>query len=183
MPSKQSMVVADESQLVPLDQAQKLEKEPDRLLYLASATKLAQILEQATKGEELLSPIQSNLVPLPHQIAALRKVLSTPVTRFLLADEVGLGKTIEAGMVMKELKLRGVAKRILVVVPKGLATQWDAEMRHHFNEQFQIVNGEDISSLDRLFASDGGAWKVFDQVLVSLDSIKPLVEGTHRRVQ
>jgi len=175
IPSKQSMVVADESQLVPLDQTQKLEKEPDRLLYLASATKLAQILEQATKGEELLSPIQSNLVPLPHQIAALRKVLSTPVTRFLLADEVGLGKTIEAGMVMKELKLRGVAKRILVVVPKGLATQWDAEMRHHFNEQFQIVNGEDISSLDRLFASDGGAWKVFDQVLVSLDSIKPLV--------
>ena len=175
MPLKQSMVVADESQLIPLDLAQNLDKEPDRLLYLASVTKLAQILEQATRGVELLSPIQSNLVPLPHQIAALRKVLSTPVTRFLLADEVGLGKTIEAGMVMKELKLRGAAKRILIVVPKGLATQWDSEMRNHFNEQFQIINGEDISSLDRLFASDGGAWKVFDQVLVSLDSIKPIM--------
>ena len=133
MPSKQSMVVADESQLIPLDLAQNLDKEPDRLLYLASVTKLAQMLEQASRGEELLSPIQSNLVPLPHQIAALRKVLSTPVTRFLLADEVGLGKTIEAGMVMKELKLRGAAKRILIVVPKGLATQWDSEMKNHFN--------------------------------------------------
>ncbi|NMB01451.1 MAG: DEAD/DEAH box helicase [Firmicutes bacterium] len=175
IPLKQAMVVADESQLIPLDQAQNLDREPDRLLYLASVTKLAQILEQASRGEELLSPIQSNLVPLPHQIVALRKVLSAPVTRFLLADEVGLGKTIEAGMVMKELKLRGVAKRILVVVPKGLVVQWDLELRLHFNEHFQIINGEDISSLDRLFASDGGTWKIFDQVLVSLDSIKPIV--------
>ncbi len=98
--------------------------------------------------------------------------------RYLLADEVGLGKTIEAGLVMHELKLRGLVCRTLVVAPKGLATQWVAEMHElklrglvcrtlvvapkglatqwvaemqiHFNEQFHLVLGEDISTLQRL---------------------------------
>ena len=118
--------------------------------------------------------MQSNVIPLPHQIAALKKVLSSSPPRYMLADEVGLGKTIEAGLVLKELKLRGLAKRILIVVPKGLAKQWQSEMRIHFNEEFQMINGDDIPNLDRLFASEGGAWKIFDQVLVSLDSIKPI---------
>lgn len=173
-PSMQTMLWAEESQLQPLDWLQNLEKEPDRLLYLSAATKILQILDQASRGEELLSPIQSNLVPLPHQIAALKKIMGGSSLRFLLADEVGLGKTIEAGMVLKELKLRGLAKRILIVVPKGLATQWESEMRIHFNEEFHMINGEDIANLDRLFVSEGGAWKLFDQVLVSLDSIKPI---------
>src|SRR3990172_7043194 len=70
--------------------------------------------------------------------------------RYLLADEVGLGKTIEAGLVMRELKLRGLVRRTLVVSPKGIATQWVAEMQVHFNEQFQLVLGDDIATLNRV---------------------------------
>jgi SNF2 family DNA or RNA helicase len=68
----------------------------------------------------LAAPIESSVIPLPHQIKALSKAVSSNSVRYLLADEVGLGKTIEAGLIMRELKLRGMVKRILIVAPKGL---------------------------------------------------------------
>jgi superfamily II DNA or RNA helicase len=64
-----------------------------------------------------------------------------------------------------------------VVAPKGLATQWVAEMETHFNETFQLVMGEDIGTLQRLSRSANrptSAWTMFDQVIVSLDSVKPM---------
>ena len=114
---------------------------------------------------------------MPHQIHALSRVISGDRVRYLLADEVGLGKTIEAGLVMRELKLRGLVRRILVVSPKGIATQWVAEMQTHFNEQFQLVLGDDIGTLQRLAPGAdhrSSAWSMFDQVIVSLDSVKPM---------
>jgi superfamily II DNA or RNA helicase len=121
--------------------------------------------------------MESNVIPLPHQIHALSRAISGDRVRYLLADEVGLGKTIEAGLVMRELKLRGLVRRILVVSPKGIATQWVAEMQTHFNEQFQLVLGDDIGTLQRLAPGAdhrSSAWSMFDQVIVSLDSVKPM---------
>lgn len=82
----------------------------DTLCYLATAAKIANVQQEDT----LLAPIESNVIPLPHQLKALTKAMSKKQVRYLFADEVGLGKTIEAGLVMRELKLRGLAKRILV---------------------------------------------------------------------
>ncbi|MDD2301519.1 MAG: helicase-related protein, partial [Eubacteriales bacterium] len=82
-----------------------------------------------------------------------------------------------AGLVMRELKLRGLVRRTLVVSPKGIATQWVAEMQTHFNEQFQLVLGDDIGTLQRLAPGAdhrNSAWSMFDQVIVSLDSVKPM---------
>jgi len=121
--------------------------------------------------------MESNVIPLPHQIHALSRAISGDRVRYLLADEVGLGKTIEAGLVMRELKLRGLVRRTLVVSPKGIATQWVAEMQTHFNEQFQLVLGDDIGTLQRLAPGAdhrSSAWSMFDQVIVSLDSVKPM---------
>jgi SNF2 family DNA or RNA helicase len=84
---------------------------------------------------------------------------------------------IEAGLVMRELKLRGLVRRTLVVSPKGIATQWVAEMQTHFNEQFQLVLGDDIGTLQRLAQGaehQSSAWSMFDQVIVSLDSVKSM---------
>ncbi len=110
--------------------------------------------------------------------------------RYLLADEVGLGKTIEAGLIMREIKLRGTVKRTLVIAPKGLVAQWVSEMRFHFGETFQLVLPEDIKTLRRITPArapqnsdqpnrnsetlPANAWQMFSQVVVPMDSVKPL---------
>lgn len=145
--------------------------------YLAAAAKVSEVLHGRPEDEEqvLLAPMESNVVALPHQTKALTKAISGDTIRYLLADEVGLGKTIEAGLIMRELKLRGFIDRTLVVAPKGIATQWVSEMETHFDEEFQLLLGEDLNSLDRIKGSrNDSAWSMFDQVVVSLDSVKPI---------
>src|SRR5271157_4122305 len=105
----------------------------DRLVYAAAAARIADALTQ----DLLLAPLEAGVIPLPHQLYALSRAMSDDRIRYLLADEVGLGKTIEAGLVFRELKLRGLVKRVLVVAPKGIIAQWVQEMKTHFNEEFQ----------------------------------------------
>lgn len=188
LPNQDAVVRVPRSALRPLSADLQPEIEAGRIAYVAAAAKVAEVLEgslfgngSATDGHVLLAPMESNVIPLPHQIHALSRAISGDRVRYLLADEVGLGKTIEAGLVMRELKLRGLVRRILVVSPKGIATQWVAEMQTHFNEQFQLVLGDDIGTLQRLAPQFGksadqrkSAWSMFDQVIVSLDSVKPM---------
>lgn len=124
-------------------------------------------------NEGLLSHLSSGIIPLPHQLYALNRVVSTNTIRYILADEVGLGKTIEAGLIIKELKARGLIKRILVVCPKGLVTQWELEMKEKFDEHFDIVLPEDYGTLKR-FTSQSNVYQAFDQIISPMDSIKPL---------
>ncbi len=166
---------------------------PDFVAYVAAAAKVAEVLEgstSATDGHVLLAPIESSVIPLPHQIRALSRAIANDRVRYLLADEVGLGKTIEAGLIMRELKLRGLVKRTLVIAPKGLVSQWVSEMRFHFGETFQLVLPEDIKTLKRIAPVTGpgngekgnhdpealpaNAWQMFSQVVVPMDSVKPL---------
>ncbi len=76
----------------------------------------------------------------PHQIFVAQRVLEAPRPRFLLADEVGLGKTIEAGLILQELRARGALDRVLVVVPTTLTVQWLYELRQKFNERFKLYD-------------------------------------------
>lgn len=121
----------------------------------------------------ILSSIGDSIIPLPHQIYALNRALSGNKVRYIIADEVGLGKTIEAGMIIKELKTRGLINRILIVCPKGLITQWHMEMKSKFNENFNIVLPDDFDSIKRIYGDDN-IWSNFSQVICSLDSVKPL---------
>lgn len=181
LPNQDTVVRVPQSALRPLDAGLQPDIEAHRIQHLASAAKVAEILEgsvDAQEGHILLAPMESNVIPLPHQIHALSRIMSGDRIRYLLADEVGLGKTVEAGLVMRELKLRGLVRRTLVVAPKGLASQWVAEMQTHFNEDFQLVLGEDIASMQR-FANGShhrhrSPWEMFNQVVVSLDSVKPM---------
>ena len=95
------------------------------------------------------------------------------VSEYLLADEVGLGKTIEAGLILRELKLRGMVKRVLVIAPKGLVTQWVAEMLTHFNEDFRLLIPSDFSAYRRI-AKEDNIWQSHPQVVCPMDSVKPL---------
>ena len=146
----------------------------EQILHAAAAAKLLDALEDNL----LLAPIQSSVVPLPHQLYALNRALSRDRIRYLLADEVGLGKTIEAGLILRELKLRGLARRILVVAPKGLVRQWQAEMRLHFNEKLQFIEPAELAAFRQARSvtnnEEENLWRVHDQVICSLDSVKPL---------
>lgn len=81
--------------------------------------------------------------PLPHQLEAVYDYfLKLPRIRFLLADDPGAGKTIMAGLLLKELKIRGLVKRTLIVAPANLTFQWQREMKDKFREQFDVMRGE-----------------------------------------
>jgi len=167
MPSKNAVVRVSASHLKPLYEIAIDNKH--QIAYLASAARVADALTQ----DVLLAPIESPVIPLPHQVKALSKAVSSNWVRYLLADEVGLGKTIEAGLIMRELKLRGLVKRTLVVVPKGLVAQWIAEMRFHFKEEFRLIIPSDFSAYRRI-ASQENLWQIHPQVICSMDSVKPL---------
>lgn len=167
LPSKDAVVRARSRELGPLDAVQTT---VDQILHTAAAAKLLDALEDNL----LLAPIQSSVVPLPHQLYALNRVMSRDRIRYLLADEVGLGKTIEAGLILRELKLRGMAKRILVVAPKGLVRQWQAEMRLHFGENFQFIEPSEFSAYRQFRDDEENLWRLHDQAICSLDSVKPL---------
>ena len=141
----------------------------DAIIYKATAARIA----EAMATEAMLAPLAASVVPLPHQLHALSRVLATERVRYLLADEVGLGKTIEAGLVLRELKLRGLVQRVLIVTPKGLSEQWIAEMRTHFGEEFVLVNPSDLSAL-RMLARERNPWSLVDQVVCSMDAVKPI---------
>ncbi|MEM3453385.1 MAG: SNF2-related protein, partial [Candidatus Hadarchaeum sp.] len=106
--------------------------------------------------------------PLPHQLEAVyHYVLPLPRIRFLLADDAGAGKTIMAGLLLKELKLRGLVARTLIVAPANLAFQWQREMRDRFRERFDIIRGMDLRS-----AYGINPWQDKSQVITSIDWAK-----------
>jgi superfamily II DNA or RNA helicase len=169
LPAKDAVVRARAQDLSSLEGMQTSVEE---VLHTAAAAKLQDALEDNL----LLAPIQSSVVPLPHQLYALNRAMSRDRIRYLLADEVGLGKTIEAGLILRELKLRGMARRILVVAPKGLVRQWQAEMRLHFGEKLQYIDPAELAAFRQWRNDEENLWRLHDQVICSLDSVKP-IEG------
>ncbi len=89
----------------------------------------------------------ANIHPLPHQLEAVYDYfLKLPSIRFLLADDPGAGKTIMAGLLIKELKIRGLIRRVLIITPANLTFQWQREMKDKFREKFLIVKGDVLRS-------------------------------------
>ena len=167
LPGKDAVIRARATDLLTLDS---IRPTVDQILHTAAAAKLLDALEDKL----LLAPIQTSVVPLPHQLYALNRAMSRDRIRYLLADEVGLGKTIEAGLILRELKLRGMIRRVLVVVPKGLVRQWQAEMRLHFGETLQFIEPAELAAFRQLRSDEENVWHLHDQVICSLDSVKPL---------
>ncbi|WP_375454027.1 DEAD/DEAH box helicase [uncultured Methylobacterium sp.] len=144
----------------------------DRLSYISAAARIADSLER----DALVAPLEGTVIPLPHQLLALQRAIAGDRIRYLLADEVGLGKTIEAGLILRELKIRGLVQRILVVAPAGLVLQWQSEMKTHFNEDFRLILPGSLSALRQAGAIDENEnlWRMHQQVICPLDSVKPI---------
>lgn len=109
LPGSDSVVRVSASNLRPLGDASTYS--PTGIAYVAAAARVADAFTHdlsAGRAGFLLSPIESSVIPLPHQIRALSRAILNDWVQYLLADEVGLGETIEAGHIMRELKLRGL---------------------------------------------------------------------------
>lgn len=110
----------------------------------------------------------SRVDPLPHQLEAVYDyLLKLARVRFLLADDAGAGKTIMAGLLIRELKLRSLCERILIVAPANLAFQWQRELKEKFDEKFLVLKGEDIR--DQFGVNQ---WLEQKKVITSLDLAK-----------
>lgn len=130
-------------------------------------------LSIAHNAGHLLGLARTRLVIEPYQLAPVLQVMSAPRQRFLLAEDVGMGKTIEAGLVMMELIARGRGDRILIVVPAALQDQWADEMRDKFGLAFEILDSEYMAKelLPRL-PSGANPWHYANRVITSIDFAK-----------
>jgi len=122
----------------------------------------------ASLFDPLLAVNVSKVDPLPHQIDAVYgRILQLPRIRFLIADDPGAGKTIMAGLVIKELKLRHLVRRILVVTPGHLKDQWRRELADRFEEHFVVVDRGTVAG-----HYGENVWQREAQIITSMDFAK-----------
>ena len=103
--------------------------------------------------------------PLPHQIQLVHRIISSGTLNWLIADDVGLGKTIEVGLLLAALGRKGHARQVLVVCPAGLTRQWQDELQYKFDQHYEIY-GRDF------YVNKTAHWKLHDRVIVSIDLAK-----------
>ena len=103
--------------------------------------------------------------PLPHQINLVHHIMNSDHSNWLIADDVGLGKTIEVGLLLAAKRRRRQARRVLVVCPAGMVRQWQDEMRYKFNEEFLIYG-------DSFRIDHPSQWSTYEKVIVSIDRAK-----------
>ncbi len=138
---------------------------------------ILRLLKDQMKAGATQDIIQSaanfKIIPLPHQILTVNFVLDQFKPRALIADEVGLGKTIEAALIFEELKARGIARRILIIAPSGLCYQWQDEMKTKFCEDFAIYDSKTLSALKKIHGQETNLWKLQEKIITSIDFLKP----------
>ena len=151
------------------EQLSKLEIIPEREPFDGDAAKFRLGIEAMRLGiayeyDPYFSLSIARVDPLPHQLEAVYEYfMKAPRIRFLLADDPGAGKTIMAGLLIKELKIRGLIKRILIISPANLCWQWQRELKDKFRENFEIIRG------DILRANYGSnPWQDKNQVIASV---------------
>ena len=136
----------------------------ENTFFIIEATRF----KYASLFDPLLAMNVSKVDPLPFQIEAVYGyVLKQPHIRFLIADDPGAGKTIMSGLIIKELKLRRLANRILIVVPGHLKDQWRRELKEKFDETFIVL---DRHTFNAHYGEN--PWEQNDQIITSLDFIK-----------
>lgn len=143
---------------------------PERLEAFLDAVRWGSIASADTRS--LQSPYRSGISLEPYQLTPVNRALNMPRVNLLIADDVGLGKTIESGLVALELSLRHRARRILVVCPPSLQQQWQDQMHEKFGLEFRIVNRELFSRLRRTRGIHVNPWEHFPRLITSIDFIK-----------
>lgn len=160
-------------QMIPIEELGRISIQSIATDFTGEAWKIFLALEAkryrlASLYDPLLAMNTSKVEPLPHQIEAVYgHVLKMPKIRFLLAHDPGAGKTIMAGLIVKELKMRGIIRRTLIVVPGHLRDQWRRELKDRFEETFVVITRDYMNSH---YADN--VWKRESQMITSIDFAK-----------
>ncbi len=125
---------------------------------------LAHALERWNENTGALSRLEVD--PLPHQLQLVQEILRSANLNWMIADDVGLGKTIEVGMLLAALRSKKPNMRILIVTPSGLTKQWQEELADKFNMRDFMVYGDDFT------VNEDHHWSAYSRVIVSLDRAK-----------
>lgn len=120
----------------------------------------------------LLAPFRSGIDIEDYQLDPLVRAVQMPRVSLLIADDVGLGKTIEAGLVVQELIVRNRARTVLIVCPAALQVQWRDQMRDKFGLEFRIVNTDLMKVLRRKRGLHVNPWTHFPRLITSIDFLK-----------
>ncbi|OYV75211.1 MAG: hypothetical protein B7Z66_13735 [Chromatiales bacterium 21-64-14] len=120
----------------------------------------------------LAAPLYGAIYPEAYQLVPVLRALEMPRVALLLADAVGLGKTIQAGMVMRELMLRRRIRRVLVLCPAALRTQWRDEMQEKFALPFEVVDRPQTLRLQREIGVDANSWRTHERIIASYHYLK-----------
>ncbi len=123
-------------------------------------------------SKALQSPFRSGISIEPYQLEPVLRALEMPRVNLLIADDVGLGKTIEAGLVIQEMLLRHRARKVMIVCPSPLTIKWYEEMLDKFGLEFEIVNSTSLKELRRTRGLNANPFKIFPRTIVSMDWIK-----------
>ena len=127
---------------------------------------------QSADNMTLQAPFRAGIEIEDYQLDPLVRSLRMPRVNLLIADDVGLGKTIEAGLVAQELILRNRVRSVLIVVPASLQTKWQEEMRDRFGLEFRIVDTQSIKELRRRRGLHVNPWTHFPRLITSIDYLK-----------
>lgn len=122
----------------------------------------------SARKDRFQAPFWSGAKVEAYQLEPLRRALEMPRTNLLLADDVGLGKTIEAGLVIQELLLRHRARSVMIVCPPSLALKWQDEMREKFGLEFEVVNSAKMAEVRRTHGLQANPFRIFPRVIVSM---------------
>lgn len=149
---------------------------PDAMKAFVNAhrwTRLNRLREgDGIEDEPLLGVWNSAIQVHPYQLEPVIRALSMPRVSLLLADGVGLGKTIQSGLVLEELLLRRRIRRILVLCPAMLQRQWKIELRRKFNLDFEVIDSDSTFQLRRRMGIDTNPWKAFPRIITSMDYLR-----------
>jgi SNF2 family DNA or RNA helicase len=143
---------------------------PQRLQAFLDAVRWGAVSQADDRA--LQSPFRSGIEVDEYQLDPVVRALSMPRVNLLIADDVGLGKTIEAGLVAQEMILRHRVRSVLIVCPSSLQVQWKEEMRDKFGLEFRIIDSEAISLLRRKRGIHVNPWSHFPRLITSIDFLK-----------
>ena len=143
----------------------------DALLRAARWTALSPYLDPDGEGpldrDPIASPFHGGVCVESYQLVPLLKALRMPRVSLLIADDVGLGKTVEAGLILTELLLRRRIRRVLVLTPASLRRQWQEELREKFSLRFEVVDRHETERLRRRLGMDANPWRSFSRIVAS----------------